>query len=963
MVKRFLLVLVLFLVLAFSAAASAAPLDLAPAELSNWTRTSSSQEVVNYVKYVAANSNGRIRYEDMGYTVFDTPIPLAIVGVPTAPLTPADVGNRVVVHVQCNIHSGEVEGKEGSLAFLREIAEGKWDDLLSGDIVLTVNSNFNPDGNDMLSNWRASSQPTPALVGTRGNSQSLNLNRDFIKLDSYEARSHLRIFRKWNPAIIMDQHATDGNRHRHPICYGYGNNLNNDQGFENFNRLFVESIYGLGIGEFSNAETNFFQKYIQENVINDADNPLFASNYYPVRNASLRALPYTESAVTTTLTSGNGHGARYTSNLPTIKNRIGILYECHSHNTFRYRVHTMYAATVSTVEQAKIQKDEILKYIKGKDAEASNRTNASIANEVVWLGARSFQAVNYDLGDGVGLVRAEGFNGSDYTSVVSRVIPNNSSFYPLAANPSTPMGAHYIMDSGAYTSAELLLRHGVKVYKLREDILLTPADNYRKFYGTGTQGRWTVGSGTAYEGRVPTTITNGDWGTLPTNHTVRKGHYVISTAQPFGKFAAYMLEPRADDGLCYWAFWDTQLRGGETSGGGQGASFDIYKTFDYNLIPNSALELLVHPEDEEQAPSLDAKGIKGIFASGELPDGAVIEEEELSDGTKRYYLVIAGPFFGEGMLLDGDSLLKNWALAGVNPHSGVNWYSSITGNKIMAYFTGEVKGETTSVTLIYYQQPPFNQVKLATLWVKFSGDGRVWPGPIMPNLPIKPDNVELKQASVFTKVEDLTKIITSIKAQDLTLNSEGHVVVSSNLAKQAAQDALKAKGFNNNTNKEAEKVVLLPIITATLDTAGNIAAIGYCVKGSDLFVQYVSDVKLLKVLASDSKNGDKGALFDYASNPAQFGDKKFTIQTVDNRILAKDEKILPDELYKFTLFVKDGGAFDLDGRPRIVVDPAVLLIDNIATQSDNNSNSGCNTGFGLIALALLGFIARKFSKK
>ena len=731
-VKRYLWLFVFVFVLGFSSVAAAA-IGLTPAEKSwvleaGWSPadqvTTSSQEVVDHVKRCAENSNGRIRYEDMGYTVNGTPLPLAIVGVPTAPKTPAEVGNRIVIHVQCNIHSGEVEGKEASLIILREIAEGKWDDLLSGDIVLTYNSNFNADGNDMLSTWRTSSQPYPRLVGIRGNTQGLNLNRDFVKLHSGETKAQLRNFRKWKPSIIMDEHATDGNRHLHPICYGYGNNLNNDQAFEDFGRLFIESIYGVGIGARSNAATNYFQTYMKKNVIDDADNLLFANNYYPVRNASLRAIPYTESAVNgTTLTSGNGHGVRYTNNLPTSKNRIGILYECHSHNAYRYRVHTMYAATISTFEQAKLQKKEILDYIKDKDTEASRRTNASIVSEDIWLGARSFIAVSYDLGEGPGRVSVNGFSGSDYSSVVNRILTNNSAFYPLASNASTRMGALYIMDSGAESSAEILLRHGVKVYKLKEDIILTSADKFNKFVGTGTYGRWTVGSGSAYEGVVPTTITNGDWLWTPLSGDVRlrKGHYVISTAQPFGKFAAYMLEPRSDDGLCYWAFWDNQLRGGETSGGGQGCSFDITKTYDYSAIPASALELLVHPEDEEQAPSLTEEQIKAIFASGEVPAGAKIESEVQSDGTTRYYLVLPGTFVNEGTLLDGDSLASNWSLGGVDPYSGTNWLASIVGNKVMAAFTGPVDGDTTMITLLSYPQPPFNQIKLYTLWVKFSG--------------------------------------------------------------------------------------------------------------------------------------------------------------------------------------------------------------------------------------------------
>lgn len=737
--KKSSIFLALICVFVLASCASAGILDTlkSPAELANWERTTSSQEVVDYVKLVAANSGGRIRYEDMAYTVNNRPLPLAIVGIPTAPKTPAEVGNRIVIHCQCNIHSGEVEGKEASLIWLREVAQGKWDELLK-DIVLTVNSNFNPDGNDALGTWRSSSQPTPRLIGTRTNAQGYNLNRDFVKLDSPEARGNMRNFRKWNPVIIMDEHATDGNRHLHPLCYGYGNNLNDDPEFENFNRLFAESIYGVGIGAHSDPATNWFQNYLKPIIASADDEPLFASNYYPLRNAIPWAIPYTEGAVNgTTLTSGNGHGARYTSNLPTIKNRIGLLYECHSHNAFRFRVHTHYAATLSTFDQAGKQKDEILNYIKAKDTAASNRTSVT-SDDVIYLGARSFISEDYDLGVGVGMVKVYGFNGSDYNSVVSRDLINNSKFYPLATDPTTRMGALYIMDAAAESSAELLLRHGVKVYKLKEDITLPVNDNLVKFYNPSqANGNWTVSKATTgYEGRNPVTVTAGGWNSLSlrgkTEHVVTKEHYVISTAQPYGVFAAYMLEPKGDDGLCYWGFWDGQLYSTEQSAGG---SFDIIKTYNYSAIPTSALEQLILPEDMEQAPLLDADAIEGVFAEG-LPTGTTIKQETMTDGTVRYYLVPANGV-NKSVVLDGNALADGWTLGSVDPFVGTNWELSIVNNQVVATFTGDVNDAEAVLTLLNYHNSPSNEVDVRTLLVKFSGE---FDNPKKPVLPCKDEN-------------------------------------------------------------------------------------------------------------------------------------------------------------------------------------------------------------------------------
>ena len=101
-----------------------------PAEESNWEKTTSSEEVIDFCQTVADNSEGRIILDTTTFkTEFDTPIPYMIVS-DKAPESPEDVPeDKGVVYVNCNIHSGEVEGKEAMMIFAREVAQGKHDDL------------------------------------------------------------------------------------------------------------------------------------------------------------------------------------------------------------------------------------------------------------------------------------------------------------------------------------------------------------------------------------------------------------------------------------------------------------------------------------------------------------------------------------------------------------------------------------------------------------------------------------------------------------------------------------------------------------------------------------------------------------------------------------------------------------------------------------------------------------------
>ena len=139
-IKAFAFPLILVCMLFCFTATAGAAVDLdnfqTPAEASNWERTTSSQEVIDFLTVVAAESNGRIIFNTMDFkTEAGTPIPYMIIS-DKAPASPAEVDpDKAVVYVNCNIHSGEIEGKESMMIFAREVAQGKHDELLK-DLVI-----------------------------------------------------------------------------------------------------------------------------------------------------------------------------------------------------------------------------------------------------------------------------------------------------------------------------------------------------------------------------------------------------------------------------------------------------------------------------------------------------------------------------------------------------------------------------------------------------------------------------------------------------------------------------------------------------------------------------------------------------------------------------------------------------------------------------------------------------------
>src|SRR4029077_910489 len=108
------------------------------AEASDFKSTSTYDDVVKFMKAVADAAPAVVHYTTYGTTYENRAMPLAVVGTGLKDISPAAVRatGKLRVHIQGNIHAGEVEGKESAQILLRELAEGKHNDLLQSTVFL-----------------------------------------------------------------------------------------------------------------------------------------------------------------------------------------------------------------------------------------------------------------------------------------------------------------------------------------------------------------------------------------------------------------------------------------------------------------------------------------------------------------------------------------------------------------------------------------------------------------------------------------------------------------------------------------------------------------------------------------------------------------------------------------------------------------------------------------------------------
>jgi hypothetical protein len=121
--------------------------------------------------------------------------------------------NKRVILINNGIHPGEPDGIDASMLMVRDIVINKY--KIPDNIVLAIIPVYNIGGClNRSTNYRID-QNGPEEKGFRGNSQNLDLNRDFIKCDAKESKSFAEIFHLTDPDVFVDNHVSDGADYQH----------------------------------------------------------------------------------------------------------------------------------------------------------------------------------------------------------------------------------------------------------------------------------------------------------------------------------------------------------------------------------------------------------------------------------------------------------------------------------------------------------------------------------------------------------------------------------------------------------------------------------------------------------------------------------------------------------------------------------------------------------------------------
>ncbi len=475
-----------------------APL-LTIAESSEYRQTSTSAEVESYVRHYAQADH--VTDFSFGKTVEGRELVGAIVS--RTPFTIGDRDSRLRVLLLGNIHSGECSGKEALLIMLRKLAIDPKSPWLE-NMVIVFAPNYNADGNDRMGlNHRPGQIGPERGMGLRETAQQLDLNRDFCKLESPEARALIGLIDQLDPDIFVDCHTTDGSRHRYGVTYDVPHNPSSPQ-----------------------ALRDFMRKSFMPTVTERLEKEGLSTFYYGNFNGDKSAW------------ESYGHEPRYSTEYVGMRGRLAILCEDYSHNPYKNRVLDAESFLGACLDFAHEKSSQIRELIKETEEEFCKRAAQTPAAITLSLDAKM-----------VAFPEPFAIKSFDPDDKPSDIIVKFYGDYQPTRTATLPFA--YLIPAKCSRQVERLHMHGVHVQQV------TAATSVEvDAYSINDIKR----ASSPFQRHDMISLD----ATLRTvTKSIPAGAYWIETAQPLGRLAAYMLEPMSNDGLVTWNFFDQDIRIGE----------------------------------------------------------------------------------------------------------------------------------------------------------------------------------------------------------------------------------------------------------------------------------------------------------------------------------------------------------------------------------------------------------------
>ncbi len=478
---------------------------------------SDGKESATYFEAVAwyknlAKQSPLLQVKEMGMT--DAGYPLHLVMVSSdGKFDPAlwHKQNKAVILINNGIHPGEPDGIDASMLLVRDIVSKKI--KLPGNLALAFIPVYNIGGCLNRNAYSRANQNGPLEYGFRGSAQNLDLNRDFTKCDSKEAKSFTQIFHFLDPDILIDNHVSDGADYQYTMTLltTQYNKLDSDLGGWLSNTFEPQLYRGMraknwGMVPYVNFETTDFNKGME----------MF---YDP---------------------------PRYSSGYAALFQTIGFVPETHMLKPFKDRVLSTFAFMQTVIEKASENAADLIFRRKKAKEETIKQKNWPLAWSVDTTRSATVNFKGYEqafkTSDATGLQRMYYDHDKPYTKEIKYYnVFKPSNFI------STPTA--YLIPQGWSAVVDLMKLNGVIIKQLTGDTAIEVEayhiDDYKSLPRPYEKHHKNSG--------VKISV-------MKQKIKFLKGDYFILLNQQANRYIVEMLEPTGDDSFFAWNFFDAILQ-------------------------------------------------------------------------------------------------------------------------------------------------------------------------------------------------------------------------------------------------------------------------------------------------------------------------------------------------------------------------------------------------------------------
>ena len=481
-------------------------------ETSNGTESATYFEAIQWYKNLD-KSAATVLVKEMGMTDAGYPLHLVLVSA-DGKFDPAQwhKQNKAVILINNGIHPGEPDGIDASMMLVRDIVLKKVN--LPANVALAFIPVYNIGGCLNRGTTSRANQNGPKEYGFRGNAQNLDLNRDFTKCDSKEAKSFAQIFHFLDPDIFMDNHVSDGADYQHTMT------------------LLTTQYNKLGGGYLGKWLKETFEPQLYKGMAEKKWDMVPYVNFESTDFNKGMEMFYDP--------------PRYSSGYTSLFQTIGFVPETHMLKPYKDRVLSTYALMQTMIEKASANATDLIKQ--------RNRAKSEILKEKSWPLSWSVDTTKFSLitfkgyeqdfktSEATGLQRMFYNHAKPYT----RELKFFNNFAPLNI---TAAPKAYIIPQGWSNVTDLLKLNNVVMQQFSNDTAIEVEAYHIDEYKSSLR---------PYEKHHR----NSGVKITASRQNIRflKGDYIVYLNQTANRYLVEMLEPTGDDSFFAWNFFDAILQ-------------------------------------------------------------------------------------------------------------------------------------------------------------------------------------------------------------------------------------------------------------------------------------------------------------------------------------------------------------------------------------------------------------------